>query len=284
MESTVNDNERLIRVNRTPIKNVYNEDTNNSQTRQQITRITKTTTRQWTSNDNTLVSDNMSESRSYVQTPQPNYVNREHSYTPLFQRVESMHGDSNGGGGEVRRRIYRANNSHSKSPSPNFNTLHRKTQINRVASPSSVHSASSHQYPPRIKLNLSLAPNLRIRENEIRSSISPNGFRRASSVSSTVFSGANEYDSSNGIKRGTSPFTYIETTSIKKKSNKKRKLPAIATASPHYYNTFFSRDENFDQEQSKSVCSTPGRKEFHKTLVFTAVSPNGSRRNIKVII
>ena len=161
-------------------------------------------------------------SKQWVQ--QDNSDTREHSYTPLFQRP-------------IRYQ------SHSKSPSPNFNTLHRKTK----------QFENTYALPPKIKLNLSMAPHLRLRESEIRSSVSPvpkitTQLRRANSTASNT----------DVTKRGNSPFTYIETTSIKKKTPKRQKQ--------EYY---ILNNEN------SSARSSPARtRESHKNLLLTQVSPN----------
>jgi hypothetical protein len=177
----------------------------NENKNQSYTRTTKRISRQW-----------ISENESSDITP------HEHSYTPLFQRS-----------------YY----SQSKSPSPNFNTLHRKNELSA----------------PKIKLNLSLAPHLKLRESELRSSLSPSPYqvRRESSILSN-----NENESV--IKRGTSPFTYIETTSIKNKPHVKRRS-FNNNARVHSTNSYFSTTEN------SSSRSTPAR-DTYKTYLLKPVS------------
>jgi hypothetical protein len=248
------ENEHFVKISKSNLKpstSYYTEESLKSEqladNAGQLTRMTKRTTKQWTSSEN---NNNKNETR-------------ENSYTPLFQRNVPIQ----------QQQQQQRHHSFSKSPSPNFNTLHRKGQLHHVASTQSLYSSQSSQLPPKIKLNLSLAPHLKLRESEIRSSVSPAAaqLRRASSVSSNCFSTANEYEA---LKRGASPFTFIETTSIKKKPVRRRSkavgVNKLTAATTHYQ--YFSNDENLSSR------STPPRlnnkTESHKTLLLTQISPN----------
>ena len=192
------------------------------------TRMTKRVSKQWISGGDTSGC-----------TTDGNISTREHSYTPLFQRS-----------------YY----SQSKSPSPNFNTLHRKCEADALPT-------------PKIKLNLSIAPHLKLRESELRSSVSPSHqIRRANSISSSNYNNNSENDPT--FKRGTSPFTYIETTSIKKKpqTTKRRSVNNINSSSSRLrsIHSYISTNEN------SSSRSTPARDSF-KTYLLTQIAPQAAK-------
>jgi hypothetical protein len=202
--------------------------------------------REWSSVENFLGSDVVDQQQAVEHTPNTQ-ATRDNSYFEKFNRF-----------------------SQSKSQSPNPNSLYRKKELlmrqrNQVWNGKPARS----QTPPRIKLNISLAPNFKLRESDfLDSNQAETDFvdkkQRASSCTDERPTGSTLGLSRHSVGRGVSPFTFIETTSIKHKTNRSN----------------LSQELKLDRPMPPPP---PARKQSHKTLFLTKLSPKQSRKNLQVL-
>jgi hypothetical protein len=207
--------------------------------------------REWSSVDNVICS---------------NHVEMATTATELSTAPRQNNYNCNNNHGNRDNSYFEKFNRYSKSQSPNPNSLYRKNDVATISQkfPSRFqmngmpHERS--QTPPRIKLNISLAPNMKLRESDFIDKAT----QRASScmderpVDQTT---RNLHASRHSVGRGVSPFTYIETTSIKQKTN--------------------GLNRSQDIRPDRSI--PPPRKETHKTLFMTKLSPKQSRKNLQQV-